>query len=38
MSETKSDEVARAKNIMRTTHPVEVTAHAAERGQSAGGW
>jgi hypothetical protein len=33
-----ADEVARARNIMQTTHPVEVAVHAAERGQTAGGW
>jgi uncharacterized membrane protein len=33
-----TDEVARAKNIMHTTHPVEIAVHAAESGQTAGGW
>lgn len=32
-----ADEVAKAKDIMQTTHPVEVAAHAAEREQRAGG-
>jgi len=32
-----TDEVAKAKDIMQTTHPVEVAVHAAERGQLAGG-
>jgi uncharacterized membrane protein len=31
-----ADEVAKAKNIMQTTHPVEVAVHAAEREQRAG--
>jgi uncharacterized membrane protein len=33
-----TDEVARARNIMQTTHPVEVAVHAAESGQTAAGW
>jgi uncharacterized membrane protein len=32
-----ADEVARAKNIMQTTHPVEVAVHGAESGQHAAG-
>jgi uncharacterized membrane protein len=32
-----ADEVARARNIMQTTHPVEVTVHGAETGQRAAG-
>ena len=32
-----TDEVAKARDIMQTTHPVEVAVHAAERGQLAGG-
>ncbi len=32
-----ADEVAKAKDIMQTTHPVEVAVHTAERGQLAGG-
>ena len=32
-----ADEVAKARDIMQTTHPVEVAVHAAERGQLAGG-
>jgi hypothetical protein len=32
-----ADEVARARNIMQTTHPVEIAVHAAERVQLAGG-
>jgi uncharacterized membrane protein len=31
------DEVARARDIMQTTHPVEVAVHAAEHEQTAGG-
>jgi hypothetical protein len=31
-----ANEVARARDIMQTTHPVEVTVHAAEREQFAG--
>ena len=32
-----ADEVAKAKDIMQTTQPVEVAAHVAEREQRAGG-
>jgi hypothetical protein len=32
-----ADEVAKAKDIMKTTHAVEVAVHAAEREQLAGG-
>jgi len=32
-----AEEVARARDIMQTTHPVEVTVHAPEREQIAGG-
>ncbi len=32
-----ADEVAKARNIMQATHPVELTLHAGERGQLAGG-
>jgi uncharacterized membrane protein len=32
-----TDEVAKARDIMQTTHPVEVAVHTAERGQLAGG-
>lgn len=32
-----ADEVAKARDIMKTTHPVEVSVHAAERQQRAGG-
>ncbi len=31
-----ADEVTKARDIMQTTHPVEVTLHAAERGQPVG--
>jgi hypothetical protein len=32
-----ADEVARAKDFMQTTHPVEVAGHAAEHEQTARG-
>ena len=32
-----ANEVARARGIMQTTHPVEVTVHAAQREQVAAG-
>ena len=31
-----AEEVAKAKNIMQTTHPVEVAVHAAKQGQRVG--
>ena len=31
-----ANQVARARDVMQTTHPVEVTVHTAEREQLAG--
>ena len=36
MAHGTADEVAKARDIMQTTHPVEVTVHAAKREQLAG--